>query len=256
MARFIQETMALTRREFLHLSRQPFSILFSLVQPVFWLVLFGNMFRQVVHRPEFGSADYLSFITASVISMTVVGNSLVAGIPLLMDRELGFLDKLLVAPISRLSILLSRFIVINAVSSVQVTAILLLAIAMGVAMAGGWVGVLEIYLVAALLGLGITLISLSLAFVLRHHAEFFAIVGFLNLPLVFVSSALVPLGLMPGWMSWLARINPMTYAIDGIRSLILPGWYGTSMTRVVLALAVFNALCLYVSTRTFRRNLA
>lgn len=256
MNRYAQETAALTRRWFLHLSRQPYSILFSIVQPIFWLVLFGNTFRRVIQNPAFGTADYLSFMTASVITMTVVGNSLMAGIPLLMDRDFGFLNKLLTAPISRTSILTSRFLFVNVVNWVQVTMILLLAMAMGVEVAHGWRGVLEIYLMTSLLALGITLISLSLAFVLHHHGEFFAIVGFLNLPLVFLSSALVPLDLMPAWLRWMARLNPMTYAIDGIRALILSGWHGLPMSTILVALCIFNLLCIAISTRTFRRNLA
>jgi ABC-2 type transport system permease protein len=229
--------------------------MFALVQPLLWFALFGNIFSRVARGSQFGNVSYLTFMAASALSLTVVGNSLMGGIPLLMDRELGFLNKLLTAPISRNSILISRFIFVNTVTWIQMTIILVVGLLMGVRAAAGLPGIVLLYLLGGLLGMGITLISLALAFLLHSHGEFFAIVGFINLPLVFISSALIPVSLMPPWLALLARLNPLTYAIDGMRSMIVPGWHTQPIWRIVSALIVFDLICFFLAARVYRRNL-
>ncbi|NLG68680.1 MAG: ABC transporter permease, partial [Firmicutes bacterium] len=103
------------------------------------------------------------------------------------------------------------------------------------------------------LGAGIAVLSLSLAFRLRTHGEFFELIAFVSLPLLFLSSALVPLDAMPGWMAALARLNPMTYAIDAVRSLMLDGWVPGLLAGVAGVLVLFDAACLAIGVRTFSR---
>ncbi|MBI4455567.1 MAG: ABC transporter permease [Acidobacteria bacterium] len=251
----LQEIGALTRRWFIHLSREPVHVMFALIQPLLWFALFANIFSRVARGSQFGNVSYPTFMTASALALTVVGNSLMGGIPLLMDKELGFLNKLLAAPISRNSILMSRFLFVNAVNWMQMTIILLVALLMKVHLETGAAGIVLLYLLGALLGIGVTFISLALAFLLHSHAEFFAIVGFINLPLVFVSSALIPVSLMPIWLAWLAKINPLTYAIDGMRAMIIPGWQAQPIWLIFFALVLFDAICFLISARIFRRNL-
>jgi ABC-2 type transport system permease protein len=94
-----------------------------------------------------------------------------------------------------------------------------------------------------------------MAFSVKSHGDFFSVLGFLSLPMIFLSSALVPLSAMPAWMSFLARFNPMTWAIDAVRPLILSGW-GEALPKVAMVfvvMAVFDALCLYGGGRAFRK---
>ena len=107
-----------------------------------------------------------------------------------------------------------------------------------------------------LLGFGVTVISLILAFVLDNHGDFFAVLGVTVLPLTFLSSAFVPLDSMAGWMRKLAWVNPLTYAVDGMRALILTGWDGPSLLRMVIVLIVFDAVIFWFGARVLRRRLA
>ena len=107
-----------------------------------------------------------------------------------------------------------------------------------------------------LLGFGVTVISLILAFVLDSHGDFFAVMGITVLPLTFLSSAFVPLDSMPAWMNMLAWVNPVTYAVDGMRSLILSGWNGPSLLRIVVVLLVFDTVMFFLGSRVLRRHLA
>jgi ABC-2 type transport system permease protein len=125
----------------------------------------------------------------------------------------------------------------------------------GVRPATGWGGIAVILLISVLFGVGLTAISMAMAFSVKSHGDFFSVLGFLSLPMIFLSSALVPLVAMPGWMQALAWFNPMTWAIDAVRPLILSGW-AEALPRVglvIIIMLMFDALCLYGSTRAFRR---
>lgn len=93
----------------------------------------------------------------------------------------------------------------------------------------------------------------ALAYRVPTHGTFFAVTGFVTLPLVFLSNAFVPLSAMPSWMAVVARLNPLTYAIEAMRLLVLDGWSG-DVARSLLILAVFAAGCLAVGTYEFRRH--
>jgi ABC-2 type transport system permease protein len=97
---------------------------------------------------------------------------------------------------------------------------------------------------------------LILAFVLENHGDFFAILGITALPVTFLSSAFVPLDSLPAWMRFLAQVNPMTYAIDGMRSLVLSGWNGSALAEMTIVLFLFDAATLWLGSTILRRHLA
>jgi ABC-2 type transport system permease protein len=205
---------------------------------------------QVVQAP-----NYISFLAAGVVVMTVLNNGLAGGVDLLFDKENGFLERLMSTPIHRTSVVLSRFIFVTTITCLQVLVILGVAFFFGVVPATGPGGIAVILMIAMLFGVGLTAISMSLAFSARSHGDFFSVLGFLSLPMIFLSSALVPLQAMPAWMSFLAQFNPMTWAIDAVRPLILSGWEQAlpKVGMVVMIMLVFDAVCLYGSARAFRR---
>jgi ABC-2 type transport system permease protein len=125
----------------------------------------------------------------------------------------------------------------------------------GVQPATGLLGIAAILMIGMLFGVGLTAISMAMAFSVKSHGDFFSVLGFLSLPMIFLSSALVPLAGMPAWMGFLARFNPMTWAIDAVRPLILSGWTEAlpHVGMVVVVMLIFDALCLYGSVKVFRR---
>ena len=259
MREFFQETDAQLRRWLIHLRREPFSLAFNLLNPIILLIFMGSAFqglaRDSVARDAFGG-DYRSYLLPGVLALTAFGNSMGGGIPLLFDRESGFLVRLMSAPISRASILVSRFLAVNVSTMLQCLLILLLGLLFGVRIAAGLGGVAALLVVALLLGFGITVISLMLAFVLENHGDFFAIMGITALPLTFLSSAFVPLDALPSWMRMVAQINPMTYAIDAMRSLILTGWDAPRLLFMLAVLLVFDAAMFFLGARVLSRHLA
>jgi ABC-2 type transport system permease protein len=256
MQEYWQEISALTMRWVRRLSREKFSMLFTLVQPMlFWLIFFGNLFQRATDTQVVQAPNYISFLAAGVVVMTVLNNGLAGGVDLLFDKENGFLERLMSTPIHRSSVILSRFVFVMTITCLQVLVILGVAALFGVRPATGWGGIAVILLISVLFGVGLTAISMAMAFSVKSHGDFFSVLGFLSLPMIFLSSALVPLVAMPGWMQALAWFNPMTWAIDAVRPLILSGW-ADALPRVglvIIIMLIFDALCLYGSTRAFRR---
>ncbi len=248
-------TSAQLTRYFQRLKREPFTTLFSLTQPVIWLLFYANLMRHADFK-DATVADYPTFMLAGIISFTVFSNSLGGGIPLLFDKENGFLHRLLATPAPRSSILLSRFINILIISVAQVLIIVGLSmLILDTSIETGILGFLMILLITTLLGFGLTILSLVLVFSLSGHASFFALLSFITLPALFLSPALVPLESMPDWMRWMAYANPMTHAVQAMRGLVITGWdFGQIFTSLGI-LAVIDVLCLGLGVRVLKRHL-
>lgn len=230
---FIQETLGLTRRLFIQLKRRPSTLVAGVVQPLMWLVLFGALFKNVPEGLFGTSQSYGQFLSAGVIVFTAFSGALNAGLPVMFDREFGFLNRLLVAPLaSRFSIVLASAIFITVMSLVQTLAIVGVSTFLGAGLPGPS-GLLVVALIVLLLVLGVTALSLGLSFALPGHIELIAVIFVTNLPLLFASTALVPLAFMPTWLQMVASLNPLSFAIEPIRYIYLhPDW---SLSSIVMA---------------------
>ncbi len=258
---FFQETLALTRRLFIQLQRRPSTLAAGVIQPLMWLVLFGALFQNVPPGLFGESQNYGQFLGAGVIVFTAFGGALNAGLPVMFDREFGFLNRLLVAPLaSRFSIVLASSIFIATLSLIQ-TAVIVTACAF---IGSGLPSLMGLALVASivlLLVIGVTAISLGLAFALPGHVELIAVIFVTNLPLLFASTALAPLSFMPVWLQWVASLNPLSYAIEPIRyvythtdwsltSIVMQAPFGeVTLGSAMLVLVGFSGLA-FVSIRS------
>lgn len=222
---FIQETVALTRRLFIQLQRRPTTLVAGVIQPLMWLLLFGALFQNVPKGLFGDSQNYGQFLGAGIIVFTAFAGALNAGLPVMFDREFGFLNRLLVAPLaSRFSIVVASALFIATMSLIQTTAIVGLSAVLGAGLPGLG-GLLLMVLIVLMLVFGVTALSLGLAFALPGHIELLAVIFITNLPLLFASTALVPLSFMPPWLQVVASLNPLSYAIEPIRYIYLhPDW--------------------------------
>ena len=231
LAEISQETLALTKRLLLQLQRRPSTLVAGVLQPLIWLVLFGALFAKAPAGLLPGGISYGRFLGAGVIVFTAFSAALNAGLPVMFDREFGFLNRLLVAPLrSRSSIVLASVLYITSLSLVQSLAIMATAALLGYGWPGG-VGLLLVLITLLLLVFAVTAMSLGLAFALPGHIELIAVIFVANLPLLFASTALAPLSFMPSWLGWLASLNPLTFAIEPIRAAYAGQF---SLTAVVL----------------------
>ena len=218
LADLSQETLALTKRLFLQLLRRPSTLVAGVLQPLIWLVLFGALFANAPEGLLPDGMSYGRFLGAGVIVFTAFSAALNAGLPVMFDREFGFLNRLLVAPLrSRSSIVLASVLYITSLSLVQSLAIMGTAWLLGYGWPGG-AGLLLVLVTLLLLVFAVTGLSLGLAFALPGHIELIAVIFLANLPLLFASTALAPISFMPPWLGWLAALNPLTFAIEPIRA--------------------------------------
>jgi ABC-2 type transport system permease protein len=252
-SRWAQEVMALARRWWIELLRERLNLVFSIAQPAIWLVFFGAGVERAIDLEVIGTDDYIGFMLAGIIAFTIVGNGVSGAMPLLWDKETGYLDRLMSMPIARSSVIVSRFVFQVAQQSAQILLVVLVALALGVRIEAGPLGLVVILIAAALLTMSVTAAFSALAYAVPQHGTFFAIAGFVTLPLLFMSNAFVPLEAMPPWMEVVARLNPLTYAIEAMRTLVIEGWNA----RVLSSLAVLTlagAICLALGTWQFRRQ--
>jgi ABC-2 type transport system permease protein len=220
---FWQETLAMTRRLFIQLQRRPSTLVAGVAQPLIWLVLFGALFQNVPPGLFGESPNYGQFLGAGIIVFTAFGGALNAGLPVMFDREFGFLNRFLVAPLaSRYSIVVASALFIASLSLVQTAAILTLSAFLGAGLPNP-LGLTLVLAIVMTLVLGVTALSLGLTFALPGHIELIAVIFVTNLPLLFSSTALVPLNFMPYWLQIVASFNPLTYAIEPIRYVYLHG---------------------------------
>ena len=218
VSELVQETTALTKRLFLQLARRPSTLVAGILQPLIWLILFGALFANAPDGMLPGGMSYGRFLGAGVIVFTAFSGALNAGLPVMFDREFGFLNRLLVAPLrSRSSIVLASVLYITVLSLLQSLAIMITAALLGYGWPGG-AGLLLVVTTLLLLVFAVTALSLGMAFALPGHIELIAVIFVANLPLLFASTALAPLSFMPAWLGWLAALNPLTFAIEPIRA--------------------------------------
>jgi ABC-2 type transport system permease protein len=250
---YAQEVTAQARRWLIHIQREKLNLFFSIAQPALWLIFFGGMFQRAIDRSVINAPNYTTFMLPGIMVFTVVGDAVAGSMPLMWDKENGFLAKMLTAPISRSSIIVSRFVFQMGLGLVQGLAILIVGLALGVHIVAGVPGLLLMLVITGLLAMSLTAIFLGLAFVVKNHGDFFAITGFITLPLFFMSSAFAPLKAMPDWMQVVARMNPLTYAINAMRHLVIEGWTA-SLPGDLAVLFAFAAACLVLGTAAFQRH--
>ena len=265
---FLQETFALAKRLFIQLQRRPSTLIAGIIQPFMWLILFGALFYNAPQGLFGDNFSYGKFLAPGIIVFTAFSGALNAGLPIMFDREFGFLNRLLVAPlVSRFSIVAASIIYIISLSLIQ-TAVIIGASALLGAGLPSLAGLGAIALIVFLIVLGVTALSLGLAFALPGHIELIAVIFVTNLPLLFASTALAPMSFMAKWLQVVASLNPLTYAIEPIRylyqhndwglaiSVMDTPWASISFAGVLLILSAFDIIILVAIQPLLRRRFA
>ena len=232
--------------------RTPIWLFINLVQPLVWLALFSRVFERMVDLPGFTGDSYLQFFAPGVIIMTVLFGSAWTGMNMVQDMDLGILDKMLATPVTRVSIVLGR--VFGSVSTLVVQALLIFLIAwiMGVDIATGFPGVLLTVVIVTLLGLGFAGLSNGLAIVMKRPDPLIAFISFITLPLMFLSSAMMPGDLLPGWIQTAKTFNPVSHAVESVRSLVIVGYEWDVILPDLLILAGIATFMVVWATSMFR----
>ena len=233
----LKDTWYITLRDLRSRIRMPVFIFMTLFQPILWLVLFTQIFKSLGGLPGIGGSSYLQFFAPGVLVMTVLFGSAFSGFGMLMDMDTGVLSKMLATPVTRISVIAGRIVATVVVLLIQALIIIILALIMGVHFETGVPGVLFTFLLLSLLGLGFAAFSNGLALLLKRQENVMAVTNLLTMPLMFLSSLMMPAALLPGWLNTVRQINPIDYAVVGARDLISNGyiWHDLWLCFVVLA---------------------
>jgi ABC-2 type transport system permease protein len=254
----MNESAHMTQRHLRALGRQPAYIAITLAQPIIWLVLFGSLFKSVVDLPGFGAESYLVFLTPAIVVMTSLFSSGWSGMGVIEDLDRGVLDRFLVSPVRRSSLLNGRLAEQAITCIIQSMIIIAIGLAMGARFPSFFVGSLVVIVAAMLLGAAFASFSHALALTLRTRESVIGASQFVMLPAVFLSTAFMAEALMPGWIATIARYNPVNWAIVAGRSALSPDpdWLliGTRLAALA-ALAVLMALIATRAFQSYRRSI-
>lgn len=251
MIHFISDTRYLFFKYLKLTWRMPMWTLFGLIQPLLWLLIFGQLFKGLSQLPQFPAADYVQFLTPGVIVMTVLFGASWSGVSLLRDLRHGVMEKLLVAPIVRSSIVLSRLLHNAFTVVIQVFLLIAVAALVGAGLPIGQ-GIFWIWVAVLLLAVGFSAISNALAMFLKQEEPLVVMGNMLTLPLLFFSSALVPASFMPDWMRLVSRINPVTYGVEAVRACY-QGDFSQPFWVSLGVLTVFTIFSVIAAVATFQK---
>ena len=194
----------------------------ALGQPLIYLAIMGTGFGatfRAAGMPE--GFSYIQFMFPGILGMTVLFTSLFSAVSIIWDREFGFLKEILVAPVSRPAIVLGKALGGATVALLQATLLLVLAPLVGLSLGVGQL--LRLWLVMLLIAFALTSLGLSLASRMPSMEGFQVVMNFLIVPMWLLSGAFFPLQGVPGWMEFLMRIDPLTYAVDALRAVLYAG---------------------------------
>lgn len=239
-------------REMKRFSRAKSRIVGALAMPLFFLAFLGLGFRRLAIPGLSGEVGYITFLVPGILGMSILFSSTFAGLSVLWDREFGFLKEIMVAPVSRVSIVLGRIAGGATTTLIQAVLILCISFIMGFKIAA----ISSFFLAFVFMVLiAVTFIGLGLIFAskMRDIQGFSIVMNFVIFPLFFLSGALYPLENFPAWLRYLSHIDPLTYGVDGLRAALI----GVSSLPVVsdfVVMLIFSAVMISLGAYFFEKS--
>jgi ABC-2 type transport system permease protein len=222
-----------------------------LIQPMFWLLLYSQLFRRIVDLPGFDTDSYIDFLAPAVVVMTAFFQGTWSGMAMIDDLDRGVIERFLATPARRSALVFSQVMRSGLTSVIQGVIILLVSLPLG-ATNGGPLGWLAIITAGGLISAGFAGISHGVALLTRKEATMIAVANFIGLPLMFFSAMLIDRDLMPGWMQVAALFNPVEWSVVAAREPALgsPDW--AAVGGFLLLLVGFTAATGAFATWAFR----
>ena len=253
LADYATQTFAVAAAEVQKLYHDPLELLTRAVQPVLWLMLFGEVMARVRGVAP-GNIPYLDYLAAGILAQSALFVAIFYGISAIWERDLGVLQRYLVSPAPRSALVRGKALSAGVRGLSQAIIVYLLALLLGV---GIDLNPLNILGVAAAIVLGSGLfatLSLIIACIVKTRERFMGIGQVLTMPIFFASNAIYPLSLMPDWLRVVSHVNPLTYEVDILRALMLTKGasdYGLALDFAILVAA--TALLVAIAAHMYRR---
>jgi ABC-2 type transport system permease protein len=257
MTELLRHTGWMVVRQARNLMREPIWIAMMVIQPMLWLILYGQLFSKVTPLRA-GAGSYVEFLTPGDVAMNAFFGGTWAGMAMISDLDRHVVDRFLAAPASRLAIVLSQVVRAGITAILQAVILLVVGLALGVRVHGGAVGWLVVLAASFLLATVFAGFSNGIALLLRKEASMIATANFVGLPLMFLSSILVSVALMPEWIRAIAKFNPVNWGTRAARNaVVLGGDWGPTGIYLALLVAATAATSLFATWcfRAYQRSI-
>ncbi len=207
------------------------------VQPVLWLLIFGQVFNRV-HAIPTGDVPYLDFLAPGIIAQSGLFVAIFYGIQIIWERDAGMLTKLLVTPTPRSALILGKSFAAGIRAMAQVVVVLVLSAILGVALTHNPLAIIGSFVVVLLGAAFFSCLSMTIAGVVLKRDRLMGIGQMITMPLFFASNALYPVSIMPTWLKVLSAVNPLSYEVDALRGMLIGTHAHLALDFGVLILAV------------------
>lgn len=248
--RTIRDTWLIYRRSVVLTIRQPVWIIFGIMYPVLYLVLFGPLLNGAVSQAGAGVNAYNWFVPGLLIQVALFGTAF-GGFGLIAELRYGVIERMRVTPMSRTAMLLGRSLRDVTILLAQALIMIALAIPFGLHIDPAGIGLTLALL--ALVGLVVAPLSYAAALKLKSEDAFAPLVQGIVMPLLLLSGILLPMALAPQWLQTLSDINPLTHAVDAARALFNGDWGNPEISIGVAVTSVLAVVAVWVAARTFSR---
>jgi ABC-2 type transport system permease protein len=236
---FIAKTVTIAEWEARKLRHDPTDMVTRAVQPLLWILVFGEVFTRVRAIPT-GGRPYLDFLAPGILAQSVLFLSIFYGIAVIWERDLGVIHKFLASPTPRGALVLGKALSAGLRALPQAFIIYVIALLLGVHLSANPLGLLGALAIVLLGAACFSTFSVIIACLLRSRERVMGIGQVLTMPLFFASSAIYPVAIMPPWLQVVARANPLSYMVDGLRALMLVNY--ASVNGLGLDFAVLVAV--------------
>jgi ABC-2 type transport system permease protein len=273
---------ALTNRELKKWYKAPIIFLISIIQPILWMGLLGKAMnigaiftgssiqppqlspqltqaqaqqlgaylsglQSSIMKSAFNTTSYFSFMAVGMIAFTALFTTMFSGMSVVWDRRLGFLNKVLSTPVSRAAIIFSKVLSATLRSMFQAGIIIIVAVALGLQFGATFtpINILGVFAIIFLVCVGLSALFIAISIRSTRMETPMAVVNLINLPLMFASNAFFPTNLMPDWLQTVAKFNPITYTIDGVRQLLI---FNTNYVQLAMDFTYVGIFAVIVST--------
>ena len=242
LAYFIRKAFNIFEMEMRKLRHEPMDLFTRAVQPFIWLVIFGQVLAGIRAIPT-GEISYIEFMAPGVLAQSVLFISIFYGLALIWERDLGIVHKFLASPVPREALVLGKGLSVGVRGFSQALIVILLASLLGVRINLGVLNILGIIAIVFLGAVTFSTFSLLIALWVKTRERFMGVGQFITMPLFFASNAIYPIELMPAWLQAIAKVNPLSYMVDALRTPMLPNGstvfgLGTDFAVLILVPAV------------------
>lgn len=242
-------------REFKKFVRERSRLVSAIARPLVWLFLVGAGMSRLV--PPVDGVSYMQFIFSGILGMTILFSAMFSSISIIWDKEFGFMKEILVAPVSRISIVVGKALSGMIISTIQAVIVLLLFPLLGLKL--GVTDIISAVFICMLVSFSVSAFGIVIATFYESYESFSAIMNFIIMPMFFLSGAMYPVKLLPEALRFAAKLNPLTYGVDALKHVISPLAHGPmspdfSIVTDLAVIIVLSVIFVFAGAKAFERR--